>query len=315
MAGISPGQKRLDLRGRVDDWLVYLRGTRALQDNTRRAYEADLGRFLAFMTGYLGAPLDADKLTQLSTTDLRAWLAEERASGLSSRSVARRLSSLKSFAAWISNQDGIDTSLIQSLRGPKVTQRLPRPVEARAATQLGPLLAHEAQDWTDLRDAAVVALLYGAGLRVSEVLGLTWGDAPLGESLRIVGKGGRERLVPVLPVVAAAVETYRAALPEPQAQDAPLFRATRGGALGARAVQKLMERLRHRLGLPASATPHALRHSFATHLLDAGGDLRTIQELLGHASLSTTQVYTNVSSARLLDVYRTAHPRAQAPRS
>lgn len=300
-----------DIEIAVRQWLTYMGGTRGFSPNTLIAYEADVVRFLGFMRGHLGGAVDARALEALRQTDLRAWMAHERATGGSSRTVARRLSAVKSLAGWLSETRGLDLSVIASQRGPKVTPRLPRPIEMSQAKALRATLAQNGQDWTVRRDEAIILLMYGAGLRVSEVLGLRGQDFPLPETLRIKGKGNRERIVPVLPVLQEAVAAYVKTQPHDLTPSGPLFFGVRGGPLGPRPVQKTMENLRHRLGLPPTATPHALRHSFATHLLDAGGDLRTIQELLGHASLSTTQVYTSVSQSRLLDVYRQAHPRAQ----
>ncbi len=309
LADLAPTTGQLE--GSLNAWLAYLRGTRGYSENTLTAYQADIARFFAFLTGHFGAVPSQAVLASLKTPDLRAWMARERASGASARTLARRLSALKSFAGWLADRGDVDLSVIQSMRGPAVKARLPRPIEAGTAAKLGEALHGQSKDWKSLRDEAVIYLMYGAGLRVSEALSLRASDLPLGDMLRITGKGGRTRLVPVLPAIRAAIAAYVAALSQPLDPDGPLFIANRGGALSPRAVQKTMETLRLKLGLPPSATPHALRHSFATHLLDAGGDLRTIQELLGHASLSTTQVYTNVSQSRLLDVYRSAHPRAE----
>lgn len=310
LADLAPVSDQL--AGSLNGWLAYLRGTRGYSENTLKAYHADIARFFGFLTRHLGTQPNQTLLAALKTPDLRAWMARERASGASARTLARRLSALKSFAGWLADRSDIDLSVIQSMRGPAVKARLPRPIEAATAANLGKALHdHGAKDWKSLRDEAVIYLMYGAGLRVSEALSLRASDLPLLDVLRITGKGGRTRLVPVLPALTQAVAAYVAALPQALDPEGPLFIANRGGALSPRAVQKTMEGLRHQLGLPPSATPHALRHSFATHLLDAGGDLRTIQELLGHASLSTTQVYTNVSQSRLLDVYRAAHPRAE----
>ncbi|HHC29739.1 MAG TPA: tyrosine recombinase XerC, partial [Rhodobacterales bacterium] len=244
----------------------------------------------------------------------RAWMASERARGVGPRSLARALSAVKGFYRWLSDRDGFDATAVLSTRSPKFTKKLPRPISPGAASDVIALAETQARDgWIGARDAAVVTLLYGCGLRISEALGLKGKDAPLAEVLRITGKGGKERLVPVLPAARDAVEAYLAPCPHPREAEAPLFRGARGGALNPRLVQKAMESARLQLGLPATATPHALRHSFATHLLNAGGDLRAIQELLGHASLSTTQTYTAVDTARLMEIYDAAHPRAQAP--
>ncbi|OIP83503.1 MAG: recombinase XerC, partial [Rhodobacterales bacterium CG2_30_65_12] len=207
--------------------------------------------------------------------------------------------------------DGFDATPVLATRSPKFSKKLPRPISAEAAREVIATAGTQAADgWIGARDAAVVTLLYGCGLRISEALGLKGKHAPLADVLRIIGKGGKERLVPVLPAAGAAVDAYLALCPYPREANAALFRGARGGALNPRLVQKAMERARLQLGLPATATPHALRHSFATHLLNAGGDLRAIQELLGHASLSTTQAYTAVDTTRLMEIYEAAHPRA-----
>jgi integrase/recombinase XerC len=240
-------------------------------------------------------------------------MAHERNRGLSARSVARALSSVRSFHAWLAETRGVTAAAVTATRGPRIKPRLPRPVAADAARALiDTVAAQSLEPWVQARDVAVVTLLYGCGLRISEALGLRQGDAPLGEALRIRGKGGRERLVPVLPVAARAVETYRALLPFPPDPAKPLFLGTRGAGLDPRQVQRVMAAARMQLGLPDTATPHALRHSFATHLLEAGGDLRTIQELLGHATLSSTQVYTGVDQVLLMEAYAAAHPKARA---
>lgn len=251
-------------------------------------------------------------LGAVSPRDLRSWQARLREDGLSSRSVARALSAVKSFHRWLADAEGVEATAVLSARGPKSPARLPRPVAADAAAAL---IDHAAVDhsepWIAARDAAVLTLLWGAGLRISEALSLNQRDAPLPDVLRIIGKGGKQRIVPVLPAARDAVEEYKRLQPYDPGPDGPLFIGARGKRLNPRIVQKAMEQGRMALGLPASATPHALRHSFATHLLEAGGDLRAIQELLGHASLSTTQVYTAVDQARLLDIYDKAHPRAR----
>lgn len=298
-------------RAALEEWLA----TRSARDgataHTLRAYGADLRRYLDFMARHRGGPEGLAALSSPSQADLRAFMAAERGRGVSARSLARTLSAVRGFHRWLSEREGIEATAALAARGPKYRRSLPRPLEAPdARAVIDSVGAEPAEPWVAARDAAVVTLLYGCGLRVSEALGLTGADLPLGEALLIRGKGGRERIVPVLPVARAAVERYAALCPFPPAPVAPIFRGVRGGPLGARQVARAMEAARHRLGLPASATPHALRHSFATHLLAAGGDLRAIQELLGHASLSTTQVYTGVDAARLMAAYEAAHPRA-----
>jgi integrase/recombinase XerC len=238
-------------------------------------------------------------------------MAAERARGLSARSLARSLSAIKNFLGWLARREGFDLSTILSARGPKYRRKLPRPLTVDGARDMiGDIGAEALQDWIRARDIAVATLLYACGLRISEALGLTGAHHPLPEVIRIRGKGDKDRLVPVLPVAREAVTAYLRLCPYPVERAAPLFRGARGGPLNPRLIAKAMEAARLRLGLPATATPHALRHSFATHLLSAGGDLRAIQELLGHASLSTTQAYTAVDAARLMEVYDRAHPRA-----
>jgi integrase/recombinase XerC len=248
-------------------------------------------------------------LARLDAGALREQLALRRAEGLGNVSAARELSALKSFLAFAREQSGDDRSPPR-LRGPRVRKGLPRPVTPDDAANLADAVGLSAADaWIGARDRAVLLLMYGAGLRIAEALSLTGADLPLGETLRVTGKGGKQRVVPILPVVRAAVADYVAQCPWPVAPSQPLFRGAKGAPLGQGMVQKAMARARTALGLPATATPHALRHSFATHLLGAGADLRSLQELLGHASLGSTQIYTKVDAATLLDVYRNAHPR------
>lgn len=298
-------------RDALESWLASMRALRGASDNTLSAYSRDVTGFLAFMSVHLGQSLGLSGLVGINIRDMRAWMAAERGQGVSSRSLARKLSAVKSFYRWLSDREGFEPTAVLSTRAPKFQKKLPRPLDkdaARAVIDLAEVQSNK--DWVGARDVAVLMLLYGCGLRISEALGLTGGNVPLADVLRIVGKGGKERLVPVLPVARAAVERYCAICPWDLEDDAPLFRGVRGGALNARAIQDATAKIRLQLGLPSSATPHALRHSFATHLLAAGGDLRAIQELLGHASLSTTQTYTAVDTTHLLDVYKRAHPRS-----
>ena len=298
-------------RQALSDWLDHRRALDGAAANTLAAYAHDVGGFLGFLARHHGGAAGRAALCALPAADLRSWMAAERARGLSARSLARGLSAVKGFLAWVSDHDGGDVSALLAARGPKYRRRLPRPVSEEAAVDLIGAVADQArEDWIAARDAAVVTLLYGSGLRISEALGLTGAAHPLPEVLRITGKGGKERLVPTLPAERDAIARYAALCPYDLDRTGPLFRGARGGALNPRLVQLVMEKARMQLGLPASATPHALRHSFATHLLSAGGDLRAIQELLGHASLSTTQAYTAVDAARLMEVYEKAHPRA-----
>lgn len=281
-------------------------------EKTIEAYRRDVSGFLGFLTGYQGGDVGLRSLAEICVTDMRAWMAHERGRGLSARSLARALSAVKGFYSWLHSAEGVDNAAVASMRGPRAKPRLPRPVEAAQACDMLSLVDIQHKEaWVGARDTAVLTLLYGCGMRVSEALGLSRAQAPLPEVLRIIGKGQKERLLPVLPVARAAVEAYIRVCPYELPPEGPLFVGVRGKRLGARQVQKLMQALRGQLGLPATATPHALRHSFATHLLEAGGDLRTIQKLLGHASLSTTQVYTSLDQTRLMEVYARSHPAAK----
>lgn len=289
-------------------WLDHIRALDGAAANTVTAYAADVGGFLRFLAQHRGEGGGLRDIAGLGQGDLRAWMAHERGRGVSARSLARELSAVKGFCGWVAEREGVDATVVLSARGPKYRRKLPRPLSEDAAfAMIGRVGEQGAEDWVSARDRAVVTLLYGCGLRISEALGLS--GAVLPEVLRIRGKGGKERLVPVLAVAQQAVAEYVRLCPL-DLREGPLFRGARGGPLNPRLVALVMEKARRQLGLPATATPHAMRHSFATHLLSAGGDLRAIQELLGHASLSTTQAYTAVDAARLMEVYEKAHPRA-----
>jgi len=293
------------------NWLAHEKALKNSAANTLTAYQADVLGFLGFIGQHFGDSTGLGPLKSLKIRDMRAWMASERARGVSARSLARSLSAVKTFFSWLALREHFDATVVLSTRSPKFKPKLPRPLAedaARAMIERVGDLARE--DWVAARDIAVLTLLYGCGLRISEALGLTGAQAPLPETLRITGKGGRDRIVPVIPVARSAVDHYVGLCPYDLADATPLFRGLRGKQLNARSIAKVMETARAQLGLPATATPHALRHSFATHLLTAGGDLRSIQELLGHASLSTTQAYTAVDTARLMEVYQNAHPRA-----
>ncbi len=296
----------------IEHWLAHLRGLKNASDQTITAYRRDLSGFVGFLANHHGKSPGLSALQETETADMRAWLAHERGRGLTARSLARSLSAVKGFYRWLADTTDAEITAPLAIRGPRLKPRLPRPVGKDAAKAL---IAHaefqHSNDWQAARDIAVLTLLYACGLRISEALSLTRKEAPLPEVICITGKGGKQRLVPVLPIARAAVDTYLKICPHPQHPKDPLFLGARGGPLNQRAIQKVTEQARQQLGLPASATPHALRHSFATHLLEAGGDLRTIQELLGHASLSSTQIYTSVDQARLMEVYDKAHPRAR----
>jgi len=292
-------------------WLADVGSLRGGADATVTAYGRDTTGFLAFQAGHFGDRMGLTPLQSLTPRDMRAWMAAERGRGVSARSLARQLSSVKSFYRWWAERDGFDATAILSTRAPKFQRKLPRPLSVPAAQDmLDTIEAQDARDWVSARDVAVVTLLYGCGMRISEALGLPADVLPISDALRIRGKGGKERELPVLPAARAAVARYAQLCPHDLAPGTALFRGIRGGPLNQRLIAKVVEAARMQLGLPASATPHAMRHSFATHLLDAGGDLRAIQELLGHASLSTTQAYTAVDTARLLEVYANAHPKA-----
>mgnify|MGYP000231708739 CR=1 FL=1 len=311
MSLISQAMISAACRDALQTWLESLSALGGAADNTVNAYRTDVSGFLAFMTNHHGAPQGLCALAQISTADMRAWMASERGTGTGSRSLARKLSSVKTFYRWLAAREGFEPTAVLATRSPKFQKKLPRPLaEDAARAVIETVELQSTTDWIAARDVAVVTLLYGCGLRISEALGLTGSDAPLPPVLRITGKGGKERVVPVIAAARDAVDRYLRLCPHPREAASPLFRGARGGALNPRLVQKVMAQARAQLGLPATATPHALRHSFATHLLEAGDDLRAIQELLGHASLSTTQAYTAVDTAHLMEVYNRAHPKA-----
>ena len=292
-------------------WRAQLSGVHGRAENTVKAYMTDVTGYLHFMALHHGGTSGLAALAAPAQADLRAWMASERARGVSARSLARALSSVKNFTAWVADRQGVDATTVLSARGPRFRRKLPRPLSVSGAAEMIDTVSDQSPEaWVAARDRAVLTLLYGCGLRISEALGLTGSAHPLPQVLRIIGKGGKTRLVPVLPVAQAAVAEYARLCPYDLAATDPLFRGVRGGPLNPRLIALVMEKARGQLGLPATATPHAMRHSFATHLLGAGGDLRAIQELLGHASLSTTQTYTAVDAARLMEVYEKAHPRA-----
>jgi len=298
-------------RDALRDWLDISRALNGSSNNTIDAYARDVSGFLAFMSEHKGGDLGLAPLGRITVGDMRSWMAFTRGRDVGPRSLARKLSAVKSFMRWLSDREGFDATAILSTRSPKFTRKLPRPLTKEAAREVIDVAGVQSDTpWIGARDTAIMTLLYGCGLRISEALSLTGADLPLSETLRITGKGGKERLVPVLAAAREAVEAYLRLCPFPITRDLPVFLGARGRKLNPRMVQKAVERTRMQLGLPATATPHAMRHSFATHLLNAGGDLRTIQELLGHASLSTTQAYTGVDNARLLEVYARAHPKA-----
>ena len=304
---ITPGV--LDI---LNDWLETRGAVQSNSENTIKGYRQDLLDFFAFLTRHHGDVLGKSALCLVALSDMRAWMAHQRREKISPRSVARKLSAVKSFYRWFSEREGFDATTVLSVRAPKFQARLPRPIsEDDAKSILETVQRKSREPWVNARDLAVVTLLYGCGLRISEALALRGKDAPLDNSLRILGKGGKERFVPVLSMAAQSVAKYMHLCPFELGANDFLFRGVRGGALNQRQIQKLIEQIRHQLGLPSTVTPHAFRHSFATHLLNAGGDLRSIQELLGHRNLSTTQAYTTVDTLRLMEVYRNTHPKAQ----
>jgi integrase/recombinase XerC len=297
-------------------WLSHLRAERRLSPKTLEAYARDLRQCLEFLGGHWGAQVTLSRFAALEATDIRAFMAMRRADDIGGRSLARSLAGLRSFARFLEREGKGKVGALSAIRAPKIGKSLPKPIQMAAAKRLTDADERAGEDrdpWIWARDAAVMALLYGSGLRISEALGLKRREIPKpgeGDVLVVTGKGNKTRMVPVLQNVLALVQDYVAMCPHPLPPEGPMFVGARGGPLKARIIQLTMERMRGVLGLPDSATPHALRHSFATHLLSRGGDLRAIQELLGHASLSTTQIYTGIDSERLLEVYRTAHPRA-----
>ncbi|MCI0466114.1 MAG: tyrosine recombinase XerC [Beijerinckiaceae bacterium] len=306
----------LELSGQAREWLAYLAGERRVSPHTLASYARDLRQFLEFSAAHFGALPSLDTFADLAPADLRAFLAARRSRGAGNRSILRQLAGLRSFARYLERNGRGKAQAFASVRAPKAKRGLPKPLSADAAREAVLAEAGTAETqapWITARNAAVLSLLYGAGLRISEALAVKRRDAPAGgrDSLTVTGKGQKSRTVPIISPAAQAIEAYIGLCPYKLAPEGPLFVGARGGPLSPRIIQIAVQRLRGALGLPDSATPHALRHSFATHLLEAGGDLRAIQELLGHASLSTTQLYTAVDSARLLEAYRAAHPRGR----
>ena len=289
-------------------WQQHLALGKRRSPHTVRAYVATAERLCAFLQDHLGQAIDAGVLAQLTAADLRSYLAARRGDGLTNASSARELSAVRGFLRFT----GDEGARLPPISGPRVKKGVPRPISPDEAIALAEDVAEQASDrWIGARDWAVLMLLYGAGLRISEALGLTGEVLPLGETMRVTGKRGKTRIVPVLPQVRAAIDAYIALCPHASGWADPLFRGARGGPLSPAIIRRSVRGARVRLGLGERTTPHALRHSFATHLLAGGADLRSLQELLGHASLGSTQVYTQVDAAHLLDVYRSAHPRAE----
>lgn len=304
-----------DVAAPVAAWLAYLTIERDLAAHTVEAYTRDLGQFLFFLGQHFGGAPDMAALLSVSARDVRSFLAYRRGQDVGSRSLSRSLSALRMFFQFLERRGYGKNDAVRAVSMPKLPHAVPKPLpEAKAAALMegADIAAPDAPEWTLARDTAVLTLLYGSGLRISEALGLQVCDAPIKgrDTLRVMGKGNKTRVVPVLPVARAAIERYLDLCPKKLNPDDPLFIGARGKRLSPRIIQLRLEKARGALGLPATATPHALRHSFATHLLGAGADLRAIQELLGHASLSTTQIYTEVDGAALIEAYEAAHPRA-----
>lgn len=309
-----PGVSRLpdyleaDAYGLVKSWLEQLELQRRLSPRTCKIYHDDISHLARFFMHHQGKKLDLARMAALDITDFRAWMAAMTNEDLSNASRAMRLAAIRTFFTYADHQGYFHNPYPKLLSTPKRPHKIPRPLSEKHADTL--MRETSGETWEDLRDHALFMLLYGCGLRIAEALRLTVGDwPPLGEALKAYGKGRKERLVPVLPMVHNAVQAYRDAAPFPETSARPLFVTDKGKAVYQQIIQAKMRDLRRKLGLPETATPHALRHSFATHLLDHGANIREIQELLGHASLSTTQRYTDVSSAQLLEVHRKAHPR------
>lgn len=305
-----------DLQAEIAHWLTHLRSERRLSPKTLEAYQRDLRQCLMFLGEHWGGLVTLKKFAAIEATDVRAFMAARRSDDIGGRSLMRALAGLRSFGRFLEREGKGKVGALSAIRAPKIGKSLPKPIQMTSARQMADAdtRAGDPRDpWIWARDAAVMALLYGSGLRISEALGLKRRDVPqpgAGDVLVITGKGNKTRMVPVLQNVLTLIQDYVAMCPHDLPADGPMFIGARGGPLSPRIIQLTMERMRGALGLPDSATPHALRHSFATHLLTRGGDLRAIQELLGHASLSTTQIYTGVDADRLLDVYKTTHPRA-----
>jgi integrase/recombinase XerC len=305
-----------DVVAEVIRWRAYLAGEKRMSPKTVEAYARDTSQFLAFLAVHLGGKVTLARLVKLAPADVRAFMASRRADGIGSRSLMRGLAGMRSFTRYLEREGKGRVSALSAVRAPKIGKTLPKPISVSAAKELADVdlrAGEEREPWIFARDAAVLALLYGSGLRISEALGLKRKEVPApgkGDAITVTGKGNKQRMVPVLAQVLVLIADYVKSCPYDLPPDGALFLGARGGPLSPRIVQLAMARLRGALGLPETATPHALRHSFATHLLARGGDLRAIQELLGHASLSTTQIYTAIDAERLMDVYRSAHPRA-----
>lgn len=300
-----------DTLSAIAAWQRWLDAERRLSPHTIDAYSRDLETFLGFLCEHLGRPAALNDLGDVGVRDVRAWLARRLGDGLARTSTARAMSTIRNFFRYLDRSGRLHNAAIAHVRAPRRPHAIPKPLDVEdAAGAIDATGDVSRTDWIARRDAALLTLLYGCGLRLGEALSLTRGDLPAGPTLTVTGKGNKERVVPLLDVVRAAIDDYLAACPHPLRAADPLFVGARGGPLNPGVAQRTMRAVRALLGLPDTATPHALRHSFATHLLAAGGDLRQIQELLGHASLATTQRYTAVDTERLAEIHRSAHPRA-----
>jgi len=305
---ISPAQLNL-----VDDWLGVKSALEGSSPNTLVAYRRDVLDFLSFLTIHSGNKNGASQLDSIDQVSMRSWIAENRRSGKTSRSIARQLSSVKSFYKWFAKRRGIDPTMVLITKAPKFQKKLPQALSKEAAKEISQSIdLTDNEPWVIARDTAVILLLYGCGLRISEALSLKYSEMPLTDTLKIHGKGNKFRIIPILQIAREAVENYLNTLPFTLNGNDNIFRGVRGGSLNPRSIQLVMKLIREKLGIASNATPHSLRHSFATHLLTSGADLRSIQELLGHSSLSTTQIYTSVDSSRLMDVYSKTHPKANS---
>jgi integrase/recombinase XerC len=293
------------------NWLASLAHERRASPHTLRAYGDDVASFIGFQAGHIGGAVSEKALAKLTPADIRAFITVRRSEGLGPGGVQRAMAAVRSFYKFLAKEGILENAAARSIRTPRVRRALPRPLSVEDAGRAIQEAGQHDVEWLGARDAALLTLLYGAGLRISEALGLKRGDIPLGETLTVVGKGRKERSVPVLPLVREALQNYADKISFTGAPSSPLFLSRRGKPMSPREAQGLMQRLRGRLGLPDKATPHALRHSFATHILQGGGDLRSVQELLGHASLSTTQIYTAMDTRQLLETYSKAHPRGK----
>jgi integrase/recombinase XerC len=316
-AAVLAGTAAKDVAREAERWLAHLGSERHLSPLTLEVYARDVASFLGFLTEHLGAQPKLSSLMKLTPADVRAFLSRRRANGIESRTLIRMLAAMRSFARFLEREGKGKVAALAAVSAPRVAKGLPKPISVESARKISDpafRAGEERAPWVLARDAAVLALLYGSGLRISEALGLHRRDLPApgkGDSITVLGKGRKSRMVPVLPQVLELAADYVKLCPFDLAADEPVFRGEKGGPLSPRIMQLTMERLRGALGLADTATPHALRHSFATHLLSRGGDLRAIQELLGHASLATTQIYTAVDSAHLMKAYKAAHPRAR----